>query len=130
MRAFALVCAGLLLLAGCSDGAVDPIDRDPPSTPDEGADIPEDEAMIEGTLAGDPGLEGGCAWISTPGGSYEVIWPSGYRVEFTPLRLIGPDDEVIAEEGDTVRVHGHVAEEMLSICQVGVIYQGDRVEAQ
>ena len=35
-----------------------------------------------------------------------MLWPEGWRVAFNPTRLISPDDEVVATEGDELRVGG------------------------
>jgi predicted small secreted protein len=45
-----------------------------------------------------------CAWI----GSVEMptLWPPGYKVRTNPLQLIGPNGEVVANEGDTIESGG------------------------
>ena len=45
-----------------------------------------------------------CAWI----GNVEVptLWPPGYKVRTNPIQLIGPDGEVVANEGDTIESGG------------------------
>lgn len=129
MRLAVLACAGLVVLVACG-----PAQRDdaagtepPASTVDETPPQPAG-GDIRGLLAGDPQLEGGCAWIQTDDGTrYEVIYPEGYRVEMDPLRLVGPDGDVVAEEGDTLEVSGALAEDMVSVCQVGRIWRADSV---
>jgi hypothetical protein len=98
---------------------------------DEPLIVPEEETMeaadLEGTLGGDAALEGGCAWLDAPDGRYEVLWPDGYAVQFDPVRLVGPDGETVAGEGDVVRVRGEVAEDVMSICMVGTIFEATEV---
>ncbi|MPZ86792.1 MAG: hypothetical protein GEU81_01740 [Nitriliruptorales bacterium] len=114
-----------LLLAACADDPGEP-GEDPSPTAEPTLPTPGTEAattQITGTLGGDATLEGGCAWLETPDGRYEVLYPEGYEVHADPPRLTGPDEEVIAEEGDTVVLVGHAEPEMLSICQVGPIWR-------
>jgi hypothetical protein len=90
---------------------------------------------LAGRLGGDAQLEGGCAWLDEVGGGrrtgqpsrYEPLWPEGYHVTFDPVRLWGPDGEVVAEEGDVVRVQGRVRTDVATICQVGTPYEVQRV---
>lgn len=86
-------------------------------------------ADLTGRLGGDRQLEGGCAWLDPIAGGERVEpqWPAGYRVEFGPLRLVGPDGQTIAEEGDAVRVNGEVADDAVSICQVGPVFEVSEV---
>lgn len=113
--------AGLLLLVSCASadgGAAAP------------TDIPTQPAgtEISGVLGGDAQLEGGCAWVETDDGTrYEVIYPEGYTVETDPLRLVGPDGGVVAEDGDRLELPGEVAEDMASICQIGPLWRADSV---
>lgn len=136
LAAVAVVLA-LLALSACGEepatdagdpGATEPGATEPVATPtaQDGAE-PEENAMIEGTLGGDAQLEGGCAWVDTAEGRYQVLWPAGYEIRFDPLRLEGPDGEVVAGEGDTVRVEGQTAPDMMSICMTGTLYQADTV---
>lgn len=126
MRFVALVLAGLLLVA-CGE--------EPASTPsgDGGDDgqtgAAEEPVTLEGTLGGDADLEGGCAWLETDDGRYEVMYPDGYEIAFDPLRLLGPDGDTIAAEGEPVRVGGTVGDDMVSACQVGTIFQATEVTA-
>lgn len=83
---------------------------------------------ITGTLAGDESLEGGCAWLDTADGRYQVFWPDGYTVEFGPVRLLGPGGEVVAEAGQTLTVEGEPAADMMSVCQVGELWQATAVQ--
>jgi hypothetical protein len=123
----ALLAATALMLAGC--GADDPATQpDPNPGPDPGdagdandVDAP-DGVTLTGTFGGDAQLEGGCAWLDAAGTRYEVQYPEGYTVEFDPLRLIGPDGEQVAADGEQLTVTGAVAEDMMSFCQVGTIF--------
>lgn len=108
---------------------------------DDPADIPDDTASaieagtLTGVLGGDGQLEGGCAWIEPTGGPdadigdrVQPLWPEGHRVEFDPeLRLLGPDGEVVAQEGDELVLEGAPAEDMMTACQVGPPYRVDRI---
>lgn len=118
MRVLTVMLLALLLVACGEDAAVTP-------PPDE----PEPTGMLEGTLSGDAQLEGGCAWLETDDGRYEVLYPTGYEVAFDPLRLLGPDGETVAEEGEAVTVRGTEASDMVSACQVGTLFQASEVLA-
>jgi hypothetical protein len=83
---------------------------------------------VTGTLGGDAELEGGCAWLDTPDGRFEVMYPDGYEVSFEPLRLEGPDG-VVAEEGDRVTVRGQESSDAASICQVGTLFAATEVDS-
>lgn len=130
MRQVALTLMVLgMLLVSCGQ---DPV-AGPPDGEVDGDTAPGDAEggeLREGTLGGDASLEGGCAWLDTSDGRLEVLYPEGYEVRFEPLRLLGPDGETIAEEGDTVRVRGRVAEDRMSICQVGTIFQASEVVSE
>lgn len=117
MRLVALVFAGLILVA-CGE--------EQPSAP---SDEPGDPTILEGTLGGDPELEGGCAWLDTDDGRYEVLYPQGYELGLDPVRLTAPDGDTVAEEGDTVRVRGQVTDDVVSVCQVGTIFRATEVES-
>jgi hypothetical protein len=74
-----------------------------------------------GTLQGREDLATGCAWLLVGQEAYDPDWPDGYRVLFSPPRLIGPGGEVVAEEGQRVRVRGTTAERRVSNCQLGPV---------
>lgn len=116
MRLLALLMVGLLV-AACSTEPTAP----PPSDETAGSE------MLEGTLGGDAQLEGGCAWLETEDGRFEVMYPDGYEVAFDPLRLLGPGGETLAEEGQTIRVEGAQAPDMVSVCQVGPLFEATEV---
>ena len=48
--------------------------------------------------------EGACAWRGT--GDVPYLWPEGYRVRFNPTELINPQGQVVAHEGDRLKVGG------------------------
>lgn len=150
-RFAALLALGMLAMSGCAGGAGEgPAAETPAETPDETLDEPTDAEQtapagdpspkstatgqlgaqtLVGTLGGSAELEGGCAWLEASEGRFEVIYPEGYRVEFEPLRLIGPDGETVAEEGDELTVAGAPAGDVMSICQVGAIFEATEVRA-
>lgn len=126
-RTFPWLVAVALLLAACG-GTDEPTadGRSPVGSEPTSAGPPADagEADLSGTLGGDAQLEGGCAWLETESeGRVEPRWPEGYRIEFEPVRLVGPGGEVIAEEGDTVAVNGRIAGDVMTICQVGPVFE-------
>jgi hypothetical protein len=100
-----------------------------PSPDPTGSEAPsvEAEATITGVLSGDD-IEGGCVFLATEDGSYEVIWPDGWTVNAQTLELTDPSGEVVATGGDMITVHGRIATEMASICQVGQILEAVAVE--
>lgn len=111
-----------LLLAACGGG--DPTVADGAAPPD-----------LVATLGGDAQLEGGCAWLDPVPGEpapddadrYTPMWPEGYSVEFEPTRLLGPDGETVAEEGDTLQLEGAVAEELATTCMTGPVFTVERI---
>lgn len=123
----ALAVAVVMLLAGCGGGQEDTTAGDAQNGATTGDGQAADAATLTGTLSGDPDLEGGCAWLATGDGSVEVVWPDGYEVTFDPLRLRGPGGEVVAEGGDEVTVRGEFAEDRISVCQVGQLFEAAAV---
>ncbi len=126
--AFALL-AGAALLGGC--GEEDPTVASPDNATPQATVAPAASgSSITGTFGGDAQLEGGCAWISTPGERFEVVYPAGWSVQFEPLLLIDVEGGVIAEEGDTLTVEGARDTDAASICQVGAIWRATAVIAR
>lgn len=120
-----------MLLASCGqDPVAGPVQDDQAPGDDDVPGDPGGEDLLEGTLGGDPSLEGGCAWLDTGDGRFEVMYPPGYQIAFEPVRLVGPDGDTIAEEGESVHVRGRVAEDRMSICQVGAIFQASEVVSE
>ena len=126
----ALLCTLLLAACGQSEEAAD-VDPPQPETEDTGPTAePTGAGTLVGTLGGDPGLEGGCAWVRRSDGTrYEVQYPAGYEVTFDPLELVGPDGQVVAVEGDELTLTGAVDPGMMSFCQIGEIFVATAVEA-
>lgn len=113
--------------SGTSPNATESPDVSPTETADQPAGSIEDADLI-GTFGGDAQLEGGCAWVDGQDGKrYEVIYPEGWSVHFEPLHLIDPDAEVRAEEGDRIGLDGSVGDDLVSICQVGTIFEAREV---
>lgn len=87
-----------------------------------------DSQPITGVIGFDA-IEGGCAYVETDDGTrYEVIWPDGWELRGNELRE--PGGAVVAQAGDQVTVHGHEAEEVASICQIGPMFQATDVETE
>jgi ABC-type glycerol-3-phosphate transport system substrate-binding protein len=122
MRMLVPLTVVAVLLAACGggdDGSVAPPTDEPAPAPGEVA--------ITGAFGGDAQLEGGCAWLETAQGRYEVIYPEGYEVQYEPLQLVGPNGEVVASAGDRLTVTGVEAPDMASFCQVGTIFEATSV---
>lgn len=128
LLALVLLLALVVSACGGDDGAADPTEHG-------GTTDGTREATLVGTFEGDPQLEGGCAWIVPTGGpdaelgeQVQPMFPGGYQVEFTPdLRLVGPDGQVVAEQGDELALVGAPADAMATTCQVGPVYAVEQV---
>ncbi len=134
-----LTVLAIVLIAACggageptADGRSPTEDTSPTgdSSPTEDASpTSSTEAPFTGTLGGNAQLEGGCAWLETESeGRVEPRWPDGYRVAFDPVRLLGPDGEVVAEEGEEIEVEGSIDRDLMTICQVGPVLRVTQVE--
>lgn len=102
-----------------------------PTGPSDAASAPAVDAdgeTVTGTLSGDAQLEGGCVWLETVDGNIEPQLPDGYTAMADPVALVGPDGEVIAEEGDQVTVVGTPAADIMTTCQVGAVWRVSAVE--
>lgn len=120
------LAALLLTLAACAE-APDPepaADEEDPAVTDD-----TDETTITGQLAGDAQLEGGCVWLEADDARYEVLWPQGWESNADPVELRNPEGDVVAREGDTLRVTGAEATDVATTCQVGTIFQASAVES-
>ena len=114
----------VVLLAACTgQQGDDPVMQSPAATV---APATPADSVLTGTLGGDAQLEGGCAWIDDGESRWEVTYPEGYRVTFDPLTLEGPEG-TIAEEGATVTVTGAPQTDVVTICQVGPVWQATDV---
>lgn len=90
--------------------------------------VPNATGALTGVLGADS-IEGGCGYLQTADGTrYEVIYPDGWALSLSPLQIIDPDGEVVAEGGDEVTVRGSVASDMASICQIGPIFRATKVD--
>lgn len=74
-------------------------------------DSPGMDALAIGNLAGE--IRGGtvCFWLEPTSGSVDgprtaLLWPFGFGALADPLRLTGPDAQVIAAVGDAVELGG------------------------
>lgn len=86
-----------------------------------------DEQTFVGTLGSDS-IEGGCVYLETSDGRrLEVFYPSGWKVQRSPLALVAPDGTIVAEAGDPVTIRGVEAGDMVSICQLGPIVRAIEV---
>lgn len=124
----------VMLLTGSACGGQDQPALEPPPTPTETSGLPTEpiedsagEILIEGQFGGDAKLEGGCSWVTADGQRYQVEFPDGYQVQFSPLRLVEPGGEVLAREGDVIAVRGRPAEGMMTTCQVGRLFTATAV---
>lgn len=82
---------------------------------------------LVGTLGADA-VEGGCGYLQAADGTrYEVVYPSGWELQLSPLQLTSPDGDVVARGGEEVTVVGAEANDMASICQIGPIFRATEV---
>jgi hypothetical protein len=123
----------LLILAACAaPGVVATTSPAEPSPSVEAStaaetDLPASGNELTGFLGADS-IEGGCTYLETEDGTrYEVIYPQGYEIDRSSATLRDPSGEVIASAGDVVTVRGHEASDMVSICQIGPIFQATEV---
>ena len=79
--------------------------------------------MLIGKLGGDGQLEGGCVWFDAGGKRYELQFPEGYTVTFSPLQVTGPDGTVVAGDGDRLHLLGTMVKDVMTICQVGPLFK-------
>jgi hypothetical protein len=82
---------------------------------------------LVGVLGADS-VEGGCGYLQAADGKrYEVIYPDGWQLHLSPLELVAPSGEIVARGGDRVTVRGAVTTDMMSICQIGPIFEATEV---
>lgn len=115
----------LILLTACAaTGGGDGVDRS--------ADVSVEPSRghgekLTGTF-GTEGVEGGCAYLEVDHRTrYEVLYPPSWRLERNPIRLVAPDGSVAATGGEQITVRGRMAPDMVSICQIGPIFQATEV---
>jgi hypothetical protein len=71
-----------------------------------------------------------CEWIEVTGGDrVQVIWPDGWDVRFEPLTLIDDAGQVVATEGDQLRLTGTLGSVGQSSCFDGPIFAANSVAA-
>ena len=145
MRVPVHALALLLLVTACTTGqtgnpdesaqhSASPISSQSPSDGTTSSQLPESEAPGQGEsltgILGSDAVEGGCAYLRAADDTrYEVLYPDGWMVVTSPLRLVDPDGNVRARADDLVTVRGAVATDMASICQIGPIFQATEVVA-
>lgn len=83
-----------------------------------GSDEPQSGAALPGVLRGDVGIDGGCVWIDTEASEPRVaiLWPRGYSARFDPVRVYGPDGQLLARGGDRVTLGGGGDSRPMSRC--------------
>jgi hypothetical protein len=85
------------------------------------------DTSVTGLLGFDD-IEGGCSFLETGAGTrYEVTYPDGWTLDRMRAELRGPGGQ-LARAGDSVTVHGAVATDRSSICQIGPILVATDVE--
>jgi hypothetical protein len=84
-------------------------------------------ADFSGILSMDE-IEGGCAYLQADDGrKLQVIYPEGWERRKSPLELLAPDGSVHSKGGDRVSVNGSVANDVVTICQIGPVIQATEV---
>ena len=123
--ALLLVIALAALGAGCSGESSKRIDVPTTRSP-EGTGM---GALFVGTFEGD--AESGCVWLlpeQQDRKSYDpvrvaVVWPAGFSARTNPLRLYDAEGQLVATEGDPLRLGGGFVPatgfEGLGRCQLG-----------
>ena len=73
-------------------------------------------------------IEGGCTYLQADDGrKLQVIYPEGWELRKSPLALIAPDGSVHSKGGDRVSVNGSVANDIVTICQIGPVIRATEV---
>lgn len=114
----ALLLVAVLLVTAC--GGADSTDATADATPVATLAPTTPGEQFEGTIGGDPTLEGGCVWLDTGAERYELQLPEGFTVDREAITISGPD-EIAFAEGDEVTIVGDVVEDMMTVCQVGPV---------
>ena len=127
LRTALALAGGALLLSGCaaadSPGSTAGEPTAPPATDiTEPSEAASPASQFTGTIGGDAQLEGGCLWLETDQGRFELRLPDDFAVDTQQLTVTAPDGTAVAA-GDTVDVAGTVLEDMVSVCQVGPILE-------
>lgn len=88
---------------------------------------PTIEQEVTGILSFD-GIEGGCAYLESDDGTrHQVTYPEGWELHRSPLQLVSPEGEVVAQAGDSVTVRGLPAPDMATTCQIGPVFRATEV---
>ena len=123
-----IVAALAVALAGCGGAGGEP-------APNIGTELPggsEGQAAegdsITGTFGADAQLEGGCAWVDDGTTRWNVQYPDGYEVRFTPPQLTGPGGLKVGA-GDTITVTGSEQADVMTTCQIGPVWTATSVTA-
>jgi hypothetical protein len=144
VRTLSFLLVTAVLLAGCNGRGAGPTDTPQPTSsaaptlpspntappkvsPTLHIDKPPDDEVttISGTLGFDS-IEGGCAYLDAETKvRYEVLYPSGWKVDGSALR--NADGEAVARIGDSITLRGKVENGMVSICQIGPIFRATEV---
>lgn len=130
--ALALV-GGALLLSGCASADAPGATAGeattlPPTDMVEPSEAASPASQFTGTVGGDAQLEGGCLWLETDEGRFELRLPDDFAVDTQELTITAPDGTAVSA-GDTVEVAGTVLEDMVSVCQVGPILEVSQLTA-
>lgn len=117
---FALAMFAVLVLQACTQGGTEGSSADasvvPIPTQTDG--FGGEDARITGVLQGD--ASEGCLWLEGPDGERtSVLWPPGYAAMFDPVRLVGPEGDVVANGGDQLQAGGGLYREEIPRCQYG-----------
>ena len=123
-----IVAALAVALAACGGAGGEPaptIGTEPPGG-SEGATAEGD--TITGTFGADAQLEGGCAWVDDGTTRWNVQYPDGYQVSFTPPQLTGPGGLKVGD-GDTITVTGTEQADAVTTCQIGPVWIAESVKA-
>ena len=122
-------------IAACSASSGGPTPSSaPPSTPlvaRPSVSLKPDSGAIgadySGILSMDE-IEGGCTYLQADDGrKLQVIYPEGWELRKSPLALIAPDGSVHSKGGDRVSVNGSVANDIVTICQIGPVIRATEV---
>ena len=124
----------VLAIAGC---AAPGTDRTPTALPSSveaiasqaaTSDLPVPRGDELTGFLGTDSIEGGCPYLEAADGTrYEVIYPTGWDIDRASGALRDPTGAVVAGPGAVVTVRGEEASDMVSICQIGPIFEATEV---